>query len=145
MLHSELRVQDARGRLWHFSVRRQFAYTNDRFIIPILIHFDSSRSSAPGEVGPAVLAALKAGYRHFDLAHVYGNEKEIGIALKQAFDEGIVKREGKAQTRVPRAVLLHGVHSWLTFWDEDLFLTGKLWNSDHDVEIVRFSTANDNR
>lgn len=67
--------------------------------------------SEPGEVGPAVLAALNAGYRHFDLAHVYGNEKEIGAALKQAFDEGIVKRE-------------------------DLFLTGKLWNSDHDREIV---------
>jgi len=41
------------------------------------------------------LAALHAGYRHFDLAHVYGNEKEIGAALKQAFDEGIVKREGQ--------------------------------------------------
>jgi len=67
--------------------------------------------SAPGEVGPAVIEALKAGYRHLDLAHVYRNEKEIGGALKQAFDEGIVKRE-------------------------DLFITGKLWNSDHDVDIV---------
>ena len=67
--------------------------------------------SAPGEVGPAVIAALRAGYRHLDLAHVYGNEKEVGKALKQAFDEGIVTRE-------------------------DLFITGKLWNSDHDVEIV---------
>jgi diketogulonate reductase-like aldo/keto reductase len=67
--------------------------------------------SATNEVGPAVLEALKVGYRHLDLAHVYGNEKEIGVALKQAFDEGIVKRE-------------------------DLFITGKLWNSDHDVDIV---------
>lgn len=67
--------------------------------------------SAPGEVGPAVISALKAGYRHLDLAHVYGNEKEVGAALKQAFDEGIVTRQ-------------------------DLFITGKLWNSDHDVEIV---------
>lgn len=67
--------------------------------------------SEPGQVGPAVLEALKAGYRHLDLAHVYGNEKEIGIALKQAFDEGIVTRE-------------------------ELFITGKLWNSDHDVQIV---------
>jgi diketogulonate reductase-like aldo/keto reductase len=40
-----------------------------------------------------------------------GNEKEIGDALKQAFDEGLVQRD-------------------------DLFLTGKLWNSDHEVEIV---------
>lgn len=67
--------------------------------------------SAPGEVGPAVIEAIKAGYRHLDLAHVYGNDKEIGQALKQVFNEGLVKRE-------------------------DLFITGKLWNSDHDVDIV---------
>lgn len=67
--------------------------------------------SATGEVGPCVLEALKAGYRHLDFAHVYGNEKEIGKALKTAFDEGIVTRE-------------------------ELFITGKLWNSDHDVDIV---------
>jgi diketogulonate reductase-like aldo/keto reductase len=67
--------------------------------------------SEPGEVGPAVIEAIKAGYRHLDLAHVYGNEKEIGEALKKVFEEGLVKRE-------------------------DLFITGKLWNSDHDVEIV---------
>lgn len=67
--------------------------------------------SEPGEVGPAVIEAIKAGYRHFDLAHVYCNEKEIGLAFKQAFDEGLVKRD-------------------------DLFITGKLWNSDHEVEIV---------
>ena len=45
------------------------------------------------------------------LAHVYGNEQEIGVALKQAFDEGMVTRE-------------------------ELFITGKLWNSDHDVDVV---------
>lgn len=67
--------------------------------------------SEPGEVGPAVLEAIKAGYRHLDLAHVYGNETEIGVALKQVFDEGLVKRE-------------------------ELFITGKLWNSDHDVDVV---------
>ena len=65
----------------------------------------------PGEVSPCVINALKAGYRHFDLAHVYGNEKEIGEALKQAFDEGMVTRE-------------------------ELFITGKLWNTDHEVNTV---------
>jgi aldehyde reductase len=67
--------------------------------------------SEPNEVGPSVLTAIKAGYRHLDFAHVYQNEREIGGALKEAFDSGLVKRE-------------------------DLFITGKLWNSDHEVEIV---------
>ncbi|HTV12228.1 MAG TPA: aldo/keto reductase [Acidimicrobiales bacterium] len=34
------------------------------------------------EVGQAVVGALEAGYRHFDCASVYGNEAEIGRALK---------------------------------------------------------------
>lgn len=67
--------------------------------------------SSPGEIGDAVAAALEAGYRHFDCAHVYGNEKEVGQAFRKAFDSGIVKRE-------------------------ELFVTGKLWNSDHDVDVV---------
>lgn len=75
-----------------------------------VVAYGTFRSST-GEIYEAVLEALKAGYRHFDLAHVYGNEKEIGTAFKHAFDVGIVERK-------------------------DLFVTGKLWNSDHDVEIV---------
>ena len=49
--------------------------------------------SKPGEVGAAVEAALRAGYRLIDCAHIYGNEAEIGEALKKCFDEGVVKRE----------------------------------------------------
>lgn len=67
--------------------------------------------SARGEIGTALRQALEAGYRHLDFAHVYGNEKEIGQVLKQAFADGLVARS-------------------------DLFITGKLWNSDHDVEVV---------
>jgi aldehyde reductase len=75
-----------------------------------MVGYGTFRSN-PGEVGPAVIEAIKAGYRHLDFAHVYGNEKEIGAALKQAFDQGLVTRE-------------------------ELFLVSKLWNSDHDVEVV---------
>jgi alcohol dehydrogenase (NADP+) len=30
-----------------------------------------------------LLAALKKGYRHFDTASAYGNEREVGEALKE--------------------------------------------------------------
>ncbi|KAI7884877.1 Aldo/keto reductase [Lichtheimia hyalospora FSU 10163] len=63
--------------------------------------------SKPNEVYQAVLTALKAGYRHIDTAYVYGNEKEVGQALK---DSG-----------VPR---------------EQIFLTTKLWNNSHRPECV---------
>jgi D-xylose reductase len=37
--------------------------------------------------------AIKAGYRLFDGAGDYGNEKEAGEGVKRAIDEGLVKRE----------------------------------------------------
>ncbi|CAN6576275.1 unnamed protein product [Malus baccata var. baccata] len=67
--------------------------------------------SSPGVVGDAVHAAVKAGYRHIDCAQIYGNEKEIGLVLKKLFEDGVVKRE-------------------------DLWITSKLWNSDHAPEDV---------
>lgn len=61
----------------------------------------------PDEVGGAVETALRAGYRHIDGASIYGNEKEVGEA---------VKRSGVSR--------------------EDIFITGKLWNNKHRAEDV---------
>ncbi|XP_068643833.1 NADPH-dependent aldo-keto reductase, chloroplastic-like [Aristolochia californica] len=65
----------------------------------------------PGEVGNAVIAAVKAGYRHIDCARVYDNEKEVGAALKELLSSGVVKRD-------------------------ELWITSKLWSSDHSPEDV---------
>ncbi|GLT75848.1 hypothetical protein SLA2020_475420 [Shorea laevis] len=67
--------------------------------------------AAPGFVGDAVATAIKAGYRHIDCAQLYGNEEEIGLVLKKLFEDDVVKRE-------------------------ELFITSKLWNTDHAPEDV---------
>ena len=57
------------------------------------------------DVSAAIQGALDAGYRHFDCAHIYGNEAAIGEAFKKAD----VKRE-------------------------DLFITSKVWNADQGYD-----------
>ncbi|WZH47979.1 NADP-dependent oxidoreductase domain-containing protein [Fusarium acuminatum] len=68
--------------------------------------------AAPGEVGNGVYEALKAGYRHLDLAKIYQNQREVGEGIKKAISE------------------VDGLKR------EDIFITGKLWNNKHRPEEV---------
>ncbi|CAG9573823.1 unnamed protein product [Danaus chrysippus] len=45
------------------------------------------------EVQGAVEAAIDAGYRHIDTAHIYNTEEQVGKGLKKKIEEGVVKRE----------------------------------------------------
>jgi len=49
--------------------------------------------SEPGQVSAAVREAIRLGYRHIDCASVYGNEPEVGQAIRAAIDDGEVSRE----------------------------------------------------
>ncbi|MET0447425.1 MAG: aldo/keto reductase [Aeromicrobium sp.] len=51
----------------------------------------------PGETAAAVTAALQAGYRHVDTAAAYGNEREVGEAIR---DSGIDRSEIFVETKV---------------------------------------------
>src|SRR6516225_5128689 len=55
--------------------------------------------------------ALEAGFRHFDCAERYGNEREVGTALQEGLAAGGIARE-------------------------DIFVTTKLWNNNHRPERV---------
>lgn len=68
--------------------------------------------SSPGDVYKAVKEALRIGYRHIDCASIYGNESEIGQALAESFEEGVVTRD-------------------------KLWITSKLWNNAHGSEDVQ--------
>lgn len=53
--------------------------------------------TSPPDNKPAVkeqvITAVKAGYRQIDTAWYYGTEQYVGEALKELFEEGVVKRE----------------------------------------------------
>jgi len=60
----------------------------------------------------ATVAAVEVGFRHLDCAERYRNEDEVGLALKELFAAGTVRRE-------------------------ELFVTTKLWNNNHRPDRVK--------
>jgi diketogulonate reductase-like aldo/keto reductase len=62
-----------------------------------------------GDVTEAVLKAIRLGYRLIDTAAMYGNEAEVGAAVRKAAEQGIASRE-------------------------DIFVTTKVWKSELGYE-----------
>ncbi|MGC5774121.1 aldo/keto reductase [Paenibacillus pabuli] len=60
------------------------------------------------EFTTAIREAIQVGYRHFDTARIYGNEKALGAEIRYS--------------QIPR---------------EQFFITSKVWNTDHGYEATR--------
>jgi alcohol dehydrogenase (NADP+) len=65
----------------------------------------------PAETRSATTNALRVGFRHLDCAERYRNEREVGESLRAEFATGAIARE-------------------------DVFITTKLWNTNHRPERV---------
>src|SRR3978361_660229 len=65
-----------------------------------------------GATERATRMALETGFRHFDCAERYRNEDAVGRAMQAGFGSGALRRD-------------------------DIFLTTKLWNTNHRPERVR--------
>ncbi len=66
----------------------------------------------PVATSQATKAALEVGFRHFDCAERYRNEDAVGEAMREVFEAGAVRRE-------------------------EVFVTTKLWNTNHRPERVK--------
>jgi diketogulonate reductase-like aldo/keto reductase len=64
------------------------------------------------ETKRATTTALDVGFRHLDCAERYRNEEAVGAVLQEMFKAGAIRRE-------------------------DVFVTTKLWNSNHRPERVK--------
>jgi diketogulonate reductase-like aldo/keto reductase len=78
--------------------------TNNGIEIPML-GLGLYLSSSGDQANMALSTAIDSGYQHFDTAKFYGNERDVGLAIRES--------------DIPR---------------EDLFVTTKLWNDDHGYE-----------
>ncbi len=97
------------------SVPKRRLYTGAEIPAIGMGTFGSDRFT-PEQVSDAVAGAIRAGYRLFDCAAVYGNEHLIGEVFDASIKKGEVKRE-------------------------ELFITSKVWNNMHGEGDVLLSVA----
>ena len=71
---------------------------------------------SPEDIAKSVKEAIALGYRHIDCASVYGNEAQIGEALREIIESGIVRRD-------------------------ELWITSKVWNDMHGDGDILLSCA----
>ena len=84
----------------------------------------------------AVVAAIRAGYRHLDCASDYGNEKEVGAGIASAIEQGACCIAAAVRCCRPRPHLLPLTPAPGLVTRENLFVTSKLWNTYHAKEHV---------
>jgi diketogulonate reductase-like aldo/keto reductase len=92
------------------SIPHRTFYTGAKIPAIGLGTFGSDRFSA-NEIAEAVMGAAAIGYRHFDCASVYRNEREIGTSFQKILSGGMAR--------------------------EELWITSKLWNDKHaEADVI---------
>lgn len=95
------------------NVKNQFKILNNNLKLPLL-GLGTYKAKDYNDLKCSVNSALDVGYRHIDTASYYENEEQLGKIIK----ESSIKRD-------------------------DIFLTTKLWNTDHGYEktLNAFNTS----
>ena len=97
------------------KVPQRTLYTGDKMPAIGMGTFGSDRFTSE-QISNAVAGAVRCGYRLFDGASCYENEKEIGRVYADAINDGVVKRE-------------------------ELFITSKVWNDMHERVVESCKTT----
>src|SRR5260370_39169320 len=111
-------MRGLRSRLTHMETKEErdnlrytkIPLTNGSGVIPALGF--GTLIPDPIDTKKAITVALEAGFRQFDTAERYRNEKEVGEAMQKVFKAGKIKRE-------------------------DVFIATKLWNNNHRPERAK--------
>jgi 2,5-diketo-D-gluconate reductase A len=123
-----------------------------------LLGFGTWRLSGD-EAARATAAALAAGYRHVDTATMYGNEREVGRALREAGSDGVFvttklppDRAGRERETLEQSLEQLGVDAldlWLVHWPPggagvpvwEQFVAAQQAGLVRDIGVSNYSTA----